>query len=326
VERQLSNAISLNVGYVGSRSTHVVAFRDINQALPGVGAPSTWAPYQDRRRLASVGITGPVRWTSSDARMNYNGLQASLRQRRAHGLEFMASYTLSRALGNNPGFYGPGWGGYNANSPNTGLGGDGSYNSYNMDLDYGPLWFSSRHTGVLSGNYELPIGKNRAVGKDWSGVTQALLGGWNVSAILTVRSGLPGTTTAGWGTGSSLQNSGFSFERPDVVAGQAPLASNPDWDGWLNKAAWKPAALGTFGNAEIGQWTGPGYYNLDMGVDKNFDLGGSKFITLRAEAFNVLNHPNKGLPNRDFGGADFGKVLGTANAARVLEFVAKFVF
>jgi hypothetical protein len=326
VERQVSNAISLNVGYVGSRSTHVVAFRDINQALPGVGAPSTWAPYQDRRRLASVGITGPVRWTSSDARMNYNGLQASLRQRRAHGLEFMASYTLSRALGNNPGFYGPGWGGYSANSPNTGLGGDGSYNSYNMDLDYGPLWFSSKHTGVLSGNYELPIGKSRAIGKDWSGVTQALLGGWNVSAILTVRSGLPGTTTAGWGPGSSLQNSGFSFERPDVVAGQAPLASNPDWDGWLNKAAWKPAALGTFGNAEIGQWTGPGYYNLDMGLDKNFDLGGSKFITLRAEAFNILNHPNKGMPNRDFGGADFGKVLGTANAARVLEFVAKFVF
>ena len=105
-ERQLSDSTSLSVGYGGSRSDHVVAFRDFNQALPGVGDPSTWAPYQDRRRLASAGITGAVRYTSSDAEMNYNGLQVSLRRRRANGLEFLASYTFSKALGDNPG-YGP---------------------------------------------------------------------------------------------------------------------------------------------------------------------------------------------------------------------------
>jgi outer membrane receptor protein involved in Fe transport len=325
-ERQITNTTSFSAGYVGSVSSHVVAFRDINQALPGVGDPSTWAAYQDRRRLASVGITGAVRYTSSDARAKYNGLQVSLRRRRANGFEFLASYTYSKALSNNPGFYGPGWGGYSASSPNTGLGGDGNYNSYNMDLDYGPLWFSSRHTGSLSGSYELPIGKGRSVGGDWGGVTQALLGGWNVSAILSVRSGLPGTTTQGWGTGRSLQNSGFSFERPDLVAGQDPLNSSPDWDHWLNAAAFTTPRLGTFGNAGIGIWEGPGYYNLDAGLDKNFDLGGSRFLTLRLEAFNVLNHPVKGMPNRDFGSAEFGKITSTSNDARVIEIAAKFVF
>ena len=142
-----------------------------------------------RRRLAFAGITGAVRYTSSDAIANYNGLQASLRQRPANGLEFLASYTYSKALGDNPGFYGPGWGGYSASSPNTGLGGDGNYNWYDMMLDYGPLWFSARHNLTFAGTYELPIGKDRAIGADWGDVTQALLGGWNVSEIVTIRSG-----------------------------------------------------------------------------------------------------------------------------------------
>ena len=327
VERRVTDTTSLSVGYVGSKSSHVVAFRDINQPVAGVGDPSTWAPFQERRRLASAGITGPVRYTSSDSRASYHGLQSSLRRRRADGFEFLASYTWSKSLGDNPGFYGPGWGGYSANSPNTGLGGDGSYNSYDMSLDYGPLWFSSKHSLSLSGSYELPVGKGRNVGTDWSGVTDALLGGWNVSAIVSVRSGLPGTTTAGWGPGSSLQNSGFSFERPDRVAGVDPLTGDSGWDGYLNIGAFQPAALGTFGNSGIGIWEGPGYWNVDLGVDKNFNLGGSRFLTLRIEAFNVFNHSNKGMPVRDITNtAQFGQILSTANAARVLEFAAKFQF
>jgi hypothetical protein len=327
VERRLSDAMSVSVGYVGSKSTHVVAFRDINQALPGVGDPSTWAPYQQRRRLAPVGITGPVRYTSSDSRANYNGLQASLRRRPANGLEFLASYTYSKALGDNPGFYGPGWGGYSANSPNTGLGGDGNYNSYDMKLDYGPLWFSARHNLTFAGSYELPIGKDRAVGADWGGVTQALLGGWSVSEIVTIRSGLPGTTTAGWGPGSSLQNSGFSFERPDVVPGVDPVTESGGWNNYLNPAAFRPAALGTFGNAGIGIWEGPGYWNVDMSLDKQFQFGGSQYLAFRLEAFNLFNHPNKGMPVRDITNtAQFGQILDTANAARVLELVLRYVF
>ncbi len=327
VERRLSNAMSLSLGYVGSKSTHVVAFRDINQPVPGVGDPSTWAPWAERRRLAFAGITGAVRYTSSDAIANYNGLQASLRQRPANGLEFLASYTYSKALGDNPGFYGPGWGGYSASSPNTGLGGDGNYNSYDMMLDYGPLWFSARHNLTFAGTYELPIGKDRAIGADWGGVTQALLGGWNVSEIVTIRSGLPGTTTAGWGPGSSLQNSGFSFERPDVVSGVDPVADSGSWDKFLNAAAFQPAALGTFGNAGIGIWEGPAYWNVDLSLEKRFQFGSSNYFTFRLEAFNVFNHPNKGMPVRDITNtAQFGQILDTANAARVLELVLKYVF
>jgi len=148
-----------------------------------------------------------------------------------------------------------------------------------------------------------------------------------VSSILTVRSGLPGTTVAGWGPGNSLQNSGFSFERPDRVAGVDPQTGDSGWDNYLNIAAFKPSALGTFGNSGIGIWTGPGYWNVDFSLDKNFALGGSRLLTFRMEAFNLFNHPNKGMPVRDITNpGQFGQILSTANAARVLEFAAKFGF
>jgi hypothetical protein len=323
VERQVTDTTSLNVGYVGSRSTRLVSFGNANQPLPGTGDPSTWAPDAERRPLPQFGL---IRFTASDSRANYNGLQASLRRRRSNGFEFLASYTLSKTLTNNGGFYGAGWGGYNANAVNGGVGGDGNLDIRNKDLDYGPAWFSSTHTGVLSGSYELPIGKGRGVGGDWSGVKQALLGGWNVSGILSVRSGLPITVVNGWGNVSLQSSSMVIQERADRVAGQDPLASNPSWDGWLNPAAYKVPELGKFGDSGVGSARGPGFYNIDASLDKNFDLGGSRYLTLRVEAFNLLNHPNLGLPVRDISSGQFGQILGTANAARVVEFAAKFVF
>ncbi len=244
------------------------------------------------------------------------------------GFEFLASYTFSKSLGDNPGFYGPGWGGYSANSPNTGLGGDGNYNSYDMMLDYGPLWFSSKHNLTLSGAYELPIGKDRKIGSDWSGVTQALLGGWNVSSILTVRSGLPGTTTAGWGPGSSLQNSGFSFERPDRVEGRR----SPDRRQRLGQLPQHRGvqAGGARHLRQLGHRHLDGAGLLERRLRASTRTSRSedrRYLTFRIEAFNLFNHSNKGMPVRDITNpAQFGQILSTANAARVLEFAAKFGF
>jgi outer membrane receptor protein involved in Fe transport len=333
VERQLTDSTSLNVGYVGSRSTHVITFNDANAPLSGEQASV------DPRRIPSLGF---LRYTASDGIMAYDGLQASARHRMAHGLEFLASYTFSKSLADNQGFYGPGWGGRAANQSTAGQQGDGNYDPYNHSLDYGPQWFSAKHTGSLSMNYQLPIGKGRGVGSDWSGVQQALLGGWNVSGILSVRSGLPitATDTAGWGAGPS-NNTGFGVERPNLTG--APIltgASTADLKAgakYLNPAAFSPNVVhGAHGDSGVGIAYGPAFYNLDAGLDKNFDLGSAKFLTIRVEAFNVLNHTNLGLPNRNlnFNRGDgsfsvdptFGRIDEIANSQRVLEFAAKFVF
>jgi hypothetical protein len=322
VERQITGTTSVNIGYVGNRSTRVVTFGNANQPLPGTGDPSTWLPDDQRRPFPQFGL---IRWTASDGKINYHGLQTSVRRRRANGLEFLASYTFSRSLTDNGGFYGAGWG-HQADNGLAGIGGDGNLDIRNKSLDYGPAWFSAAHTGALSGSYELPIGKGRTVGGSWSGVKQALLGGWNVSSILTVRSGLPVTAVTGWGN-ISLQSSNFvTQERADRVPGADTVASNPSWDGWLNRAAYRLPTLGEFGDSGVGSARGPGFYNVDFGVDKDFDLGGSRMLTLRIEAFNLLNHANKGLPVRDITSDQFGQILTTANAARVLEFAAKLKF
>jgi hypothetical protein len=323
LERQLTATTSLSVGYVGSRSTRVVTFNDINMYVPGTGDPSTWAPLAERRRLPQLGF---IRYTASNGVVNYDGLQASMRRRRSNGFEFLASYTFSKALTDNQGFYGPGWGGRAANQGTSGIGGDGNYNAYDLHLDYGPSWFSALHTGALSASYDLPFGKGRKMGGDWSGATQAILGGWNLNTIVTVRSGLPITVTEGFGPGRSLQTSGFVNERPDRVPGVNPVVSNPSWDRWLDPAAFAPQPLGQFGNAAPGIARGAAFYNLDLGIDKSFELGASRLLTLRIEAFNALNHPNKGLPVRNITSPVFGTITETANAARTLEIAAKFAF
>jgi outer membrane receptor protein involved in Fe transport len=324
VERQLGPATSLSVGYVGNKGTHLLAFRDANQPLPGTGDPSTWVDAEQRRPLKALipGATA-VRMTASDANSNYNGLQASLRRRRSKGLEFLASYTFSKAMQDNTGFYSAGWGAtsnYAAHGP-----GDSHQNNRNPSAEYGPSFFDTKHSFVLSGNYELPIGKGRSVGGDWSGVQQAVLGGWNASAILTAHSGFPVTVTNGW-VGRSQQPS-FAFERPNRVGdGQISGANWKAGEPILDKNAFTETPLGQFGDSGVGILRGRGYFMLDMGIDKNFDMGHSRALTLRVEAFNVLNHANPDMPVNDFYSADFGKVLSVANAPRILEFALKFHF
>jgi len=310
---------------VGSRGKKLASFKDINQPLPGTGDPATWIDAELRRPEKDVlpGATN-IRWTNSDANANYDGLQASLRQRRADGLEFLAAYTWSKALTDNQGFYGPGWGGYSATHFNTSIG-DGNQNSYDPAADYGPAWFSSKHTFSFALNYELPFGKDRKVGSDWSGAKQAVLGGWNVSTIISARSGLPITVTTGWDQRSLQPN--WAYNRPDVVEGVNPKLDNGGWDGWINPAAFQDAALGTFGNSGVGILRGPGFWNMDLSIDKEFYLGGSRSFALRVEAFNVLNHANLGMPVRDFTNKQqFGTIITTTSQARVLELVGRFRF
>jgi hypothetical protein len=306
VQRELTSAMSLNVGYVGSRATHVVAFDNANQAS-AFGGPNPFPQLSF------------IRYTSDAAVVNYDALQTSLRRRKSNGLEFLASYTFSKALTDNQGFYGPGWnGGRSADQGTVGFFGDGNTNIYDKMLDYGRPWFSAKHTGSLSFIYDVPLGKGRSVGKDWSGVTQALLGGWNVSGILTVRSGLPVTVTNGWGLP-------FMQTRPDIIGDPKP--ANQGWTNWISPAAFANPAPNTYGNSGVGIMDGPGFYNLDTGLDKSFDLGRSRALTFRLEAFNVLNHSNKGLPNRNWGDpGTFGTITQTANSQRILEFVIRLGF
>ena len=279
LERKLTDSLSAQAGYVGSRSSHMVVPFDFNQPNPGVGDPSTWAPLQERRPLYPLnpGI-GTTSGTNSIGVGTYDGLQVSLRERAKGGLEFLASYTYGKALADNVGYYGTG----------TAIQGWYYLDSTDPLKDYGPAPTDVLHSFSFAANYEVPFGKGRKNGSDWSGLKNAVLGGWNINTIFSARTGFPITV---WdGAGQSLQ-APRTVERPNITCSGETNASGPD-DTWMDINCFQHAPAGQFGNSGVGILRGPGFWNWDLGISKNFYLDDKRYLQFRAEAFNVLNHPN----------------------------------
>ncbi len=318
-EYKLTNALSADIGYVGHHATHMIVPIDFNQPLPDPGPVETWRPLDERRPLYSKNPSiGAISGTDSIGVSNYNALQVRLRQRMSGGLEYLASYTYGKALSDSIGYYGIGWN-------------QGSVQGwYYMDSshplkDYGPSPYDARHIFNLATTYELPVGKGRKWGGTWSGATEAFLGNWSLNAIFSARSGLPVTVLDSGG--QSLQAS-RSWERPDrVCSGEV---SDPGVDGtWIDINCFRRAPAGRFGDSGVGILRGPGYWNLDLGISKRIFVDAKRYLTLRVEAFNALNHPNFPLSmgNTDISDpVSFGKITHTFSSPRILEFALKFNF
>jgi hypothetical protein len=314
-ERLLSDDMSLSIGYVGHHATQLAAPVEANQPLPGAGPVSTWLPLQQRRPLYAVApLITNISTTTSRGRSNFNSLQSSVRRRLAAGLEFLASYTLSRTMTNSLGYYGAGavvaesnifW-----------------QNAYDDVSEYGPASWDATHNFVLSGTYEVPFGRERQWGTSLPAVVDALLGGWSLSGIFQKRSGFPITVLDG--RGSSLQAT-HGFERPDRI-GSGEVA-NPTLDHWIDITAFQRAAPGTWGDSGVGILRAPGYMNLDLALGKRFPIGAKRSAQIRAEAFNALNKPAFGPPGRQLDSPNtFGVITTTINTPRTFELVGKIFF
>jgi hypothetical protein len=304
---------SINVGYVGNYSTQLVTPIDGNQPLPGTGDPSTWLPVQQRRPLYRFNpdITS-ISTTASRGRSDYNALQSQFKQRLWRGLEFVANYTLGRAMANNSGYFG-----------NAGVAGEGAYpmNSYDIEANYGPAAYDARHLFSLAGSYELPFGRERQFGASWGRALDAVAGGWAVSFATTAHSGFPITVTDG--SNPSLQAS-RSPERPNQTG--SGEVDNPTLERWIDRSAFVSAPRGQFGNAGVGILRAPGFWNVDLSISKRFMIVGTQYLMFRAEAFNVFNRPNFGAPQANIQSTAFGTITSTVGDPRVVQLVAKYYF
>src|SRR5207249_5055187 len=195
VERKLTDSLSGQVGYVGSRASHMVVPFDFNQPVADPGPVETWRPLDQRRPLFALNPSiGTTSGTNSIGIGAYDALQASMRQRPTEGLEFLASYTYSKALSDNVGYYGVGW---------SQTAGQGYYylDSSNPQKDYGPSPYDMRHNFSLATIYELPFGQVHS--GNTSSPKNVALNGWTVNSIFQAHSGLPITVYDG--AGQSLQ-------------------------------------------------------------------------------------------------------------------------
>ena len=166
----------------------------------------------------------------------------------------------------------------------------------------------------------------------------AVVGGWQTGGILTLQSGVPGTLTIGGIDNASTDEGGYA--RPSAF-GTSPYLSNPTPSRYLNLAAFYEAPAGQFGNVGRNTIEGPGIFNIDFQVHKEFRMPYSEhhILQFRLEAFNVLNHPNWAMPNLNIlSGATqvgmpatdahqgFGVSTGTATSMRQVQLGLKYSF
>ena len=301
VQRQITQSTSIDVSYVGSKSTHLQTQPSINDPAPGPGAIQPRRPYPQ---------WGTAVYGTFDGFGSYNALQAKFEARSWHGLTSLLSYAYSKCL-------------------DKGAGVTQYYQAVNKAVcDYDlPSVFAG------SFDYRLPVGKGQQFLGHAPGFVNQILGGWELAGILTLRSGLPFTPTIN----GDVANTGVGSQRPQVtgspvIVGQPScwfyISANPSCVALAPNAANAFAAASTFayGNGGRNILRADGLKQLDVTLMKFFPIGERRGFEFRAEMFNILNHPTFAAPSTAINSSSGAQVSSTLNAARIIQLALKFRF
>jgi len=301
LQQALGGGTVLELNYIGSSSANLFSTVESNYAnyIPG---QSTIANTQARRLYPQF---GQVNNTLSAFSANYNAMQVVVNRRYAKGFSVLGSYTWSKALGVNVA---------------TGEGSNGPRNPFNYQADYGPLSLDRTHNLIVSALWDLPMGGASA--PKWQ---QYVIGGWQLSGIANMVSGAPLTVRAG--RDNSLRAIGGDtadvigdWHLPDGRSRQEQM------NAWFDTAAFTKNAAGTFGSGGIGLLRGPGTWNTDLAVQRQFRLTEQKRLEFRGSFYNLFNHANLSNPDTtQLNATTFGKIT-SASAPRVIELGLRFAF
>ena len=290
VQRELVRNLSLDVSYIGSKSTNVYGQQDYN--LPSLTTDPS-IPYALRQRFPAVDPSGnlipgsDIQAQIATLQGHYNGLGIHV-EKRAGLLTVSSSYTWSHALDN-----------VAASGLSYGNNGRPSYpdrnasNKGNGDLDMRHRW----STGAV---VQLPFGRGQRFGSSVNYWANQLIAGWQLSGLITVESGQWFTPSQEFDTGNNGNRAfcGNCRTRPDYVPGQDPNAGprqvNPAdlTVKWFNVNAFQAAANGTIGNVGRNTIEGPGYANMDASIAKNFPITELIRVKFQAEFYNATNSVN----------------------------------
>jgi hypothetical protein len=299
VERQLSNNMSVEVSYLHTEGHQLQRWVNLaNQPVPGTSGTEERSPFPEFglfQGAANVGYS------------HYNSLGVKFTRRYSAGLTVLGAYTLSKSTDNGSGI--------------RVLGTDplNPQNSYCLSCEDGLSVFDQRHRFVTSVVYDLPFGTGRRLLA--SGPLSEVVGGWKMTSVVTIGTGFPLTVSAG----EDSANVGNCC-RPNRDFNVSTAIDDPTIDKWFNVAAYSRATNGTFGTAGRSEVIGPGIKNWDFSLSKEFHFARQPYLEFRAEAFNLLNHPNWGDPNTTLNNAAFGKISSTRTDMRQLQFGLKLVF
>ena len=305
-ERQIGNAMTLDVAYVGNKGTHLVTYYDYNRQQYGTPLCSVTSPTG-----CNFPALGAINTQATIGNSTYNALQASLSRRFTNNLQFLVNYVWSHTIDDSPGAFDT----YNIN-------GTSAVNYRDLAAERATSNLNVGQRLVMTGLYALPWGHGQKYGSNWNGVTNTVAGNWQLNLIFTAETGTPFDI---------LYNGGNPTVRPDLVGN--PYANVPTGGNYyINPAAFAavPVVNGVTtraGTLARNYLTGPGYNDVDLSTFKDFKFTERYTLQFRAEFFNLLNHPNFINPNYNFTDPNFGKLQSTRlGNERQIQFAAKFFF
>ncbi len=314
VQYQFTTRDSIQTGYVGSLGRNQDSYGAQNSPqviLPPGTNQTNYRPFPS--------FSASPQDVATNAISNYNSLQTVYQHQFKDNLVLLANYTYSKCMASATSngelieSYRAQW------LPGFGIG-----------RDYILCKNDTTHVVHVSGEYGLPFGRNRQFLSGAGKVTDALVGGWNLNYIYTYQSGQPFTIACPTATSADF---GCNANK---VAGQNPYAGPHNVNQWLNPSAFaQPPSATTIGQSDFSplggkaqQVRGPGFYNLDASLFKNFTTGGETSLQFRLETFNTLNHPQFNNPGQlNFTNlTNFSKITADRNGYRIGQLAMKFFF
>jgi len=313
VQHSLSSKTVLSVSYVGNQGRHQNDVRNIN--LPPaaqLAALQGGAKYQTIPGLAYSGFTS-INLSENEANTHYNGLQIDLNSQLGHDLNLRAFYTLSKAV-----------------DPTTAGNGGGDLGTVSNPYagwayDNGPSGYDRRHIAVVDFIYDIPLFRHND-----SKLVKTVAGGWQVSGIVTMESGLPININ---NTGASQNFNGTigGNNRPNLTGSisypNSQVVGVNQGIQYFDPTAFTAPAVGTYGTLGHNALRGPGRDNWNISLFKNFSLSESRGsrLELRVETFNTWNHTQFNQVDTGLGDSRFGRFT-SAFDPRILQLGAKIYF
>jgi hypothetical protein len=313
IQKKLKGNFLVDAGYVGSKGTRlIVTFEDLNRPIavvdprtPGLASLNARRPNQAYQRN--------VRSDKSIGNSIYHSLQLKLERRSNKGVTILTAYTWAKSISGPNDIGGQIGGGNFIGAPQ---------NIYDLRSERAVSGFDVTQRYVQTVLYELPFFKNS------TGLKRTLLGGWQVSTIITAQSGFPTPVTVNVDTTGVGANS-----RPNWVSGQSGnlAPSERTWMRWFNTAAFAEPTFGSFGTSpRTAAFRLPGLINTDLSVNKTFKIRETRGLEFRTETFNLFNHfnPDPATVDRNIRSATYGRVGGGVQGitTRVVQLGLKLYF
>jgi len=282
IQHQLDAKTTMTIAYVGTKGTHLSTFYDVNR------------PIYDSANVKPYPLLGTVPVNDTSGNSSYHGLHAQLERHLTNGIQFAVAYAWSHAIDNSP----PGFDTdyrYGGNMVDPFQWQTRERANSNLDV---------RHRFVLSALYQLPFGRGRTFGHDWGSATNALLGGWQLSPILTFSSGYPFDVTCQYCYSPST--------RPNLVGPLHQINSPLQWfdtSSFVKVATDSSGVPIAAGDSPRNPFTGPGTKVMDLSLSKTFAATERFRVSFSGDFFNLFNTTQFSQPDGNLNdGGKFGTV------------------